>query len=64
MSKIIYFLEQLLVAASENTGIQVYVSHTQKRLLDLSGPWPLAPGPRPSCSDHVHSISGNLNQIA
>ena len=26
--------------------------------------WYSALGPRPSCSDHVHSISGNVNQIA
>ena len=34
----------------------------------ISSPWApallLAPDPRPSCSDHVHGISGNLNQIA
>ena len=32
ISKIIYLLGQLLVAASENTWIQAYVSDTQKKL--------------------------------
>ena len=30
----------------------------------LYSPRPLTSGPRPSCSDNVHSISGNLKQIA